>query len=126
MPRYFFVLHGPEDEIFADPTGTELTDKSHAVAHARRIARELKESGGYENPGWVPAVNDDSGQEIATLPFDDTQRLHRGCLGLAASFIHSAHNANVGVWPFATCDRRPLSAQSGRWLALLPARLGRG
>jgi hypothetical protein len=76
IPRYFFVLHTPEDEIYDDPTGTKLADKTHAVAHARRIVRELKESGGYDKPGWVLAVADDRGEQIATVPFDDTQRLH--------------------------------------------------
>jgi hypothetical protein len=50
MPRYFFVLYGPEDQIHNDPIGTGLADKAHAVDHAKRIVRELKEGGGYKGP----------------------------------------------------------------------------
>jgi hypothetical protein len=76
MPRYFFVLYGPEDQIHNDPIGTELADKAHAVDHAKRIVRELKEGGGYNGSRWALVVTDPDGEEIASLSFNDTQQLH--------------------------------------------------
>ena len=68
MPRYFFALYGPDDEIISDPTGTILADKFQAIAHAKRIVRELKDGGGYD-AGWALVVTDDDGDEVASLPF---------------------------------------------------------
>ena len=54
--------------IISDPTGTILADKFQAIAHAKRIVRELKDGGGYD-AGWALVVTDDDGDEVASLPF---------------------------------------------------------
>jgi len=69
MPRYYFVLHGPDGEIHDDHDGTELADKTQAFAYAERIVGELKEAGGYEEPGWAMYIRSGSDDEIALLPF---------------------------------------------------------
>lgn len=76
MPRYFFVLRGPDDEKHDDLVGTELPDKSGAVAYARKIVSELKEAGGYDDPGWILIVKDETGDRIADVRFADRGPVH--------------------------------------------------
>jgi hypothetical protein len=76
MPRYFFVLHGPDDELHNDVNGTELSDKTQALTYGRQIVRELKDSGGYDKPGWVMVIINGTGEQIASVPFTDNQRFH--------------------------------------------------
>jgi hypothetical protein len=76
VPRYFFVLEGPGDERHDDTEGTVLTDKPSAVAFANQIMGELKEAGGYDDPGWVLIVKDEAGQAIASVPFAKVDQLN--------------------------------------------------
>jgi hypothetical protein len=71
MPRYFFVLHGPDGEQHDDAHGTDFADSSGARAYAERIIRELKNAGGYDDPDWIMVIRDRNGEEIATLPFSN-------------------------------------------------------
>jgi len=68
MPRYFFALHGPDDQRYDDTSGTELATEAHALAHGEEIVRELKDAGGYDDPGWILFITSEGG-EVASLPF---------------------------------------------------------
>jgi hypothetical protein len=74
MPRYFFVLLGPDDQKYDDANGTELAAEADALAHGEEIVSELKEAGGYDDPGWILFVSDESGNEVASLPFNAATR----------------------------------------------------
>ena len=76
MPRYYFVLHGPDGEVHSDDYGTELANKTQAFAYAQRIVSELKEAGGYEEPGWAMYIRSASDDEIALLPFGNMLQHH--------------------------------------------------
>lgn len=76
MPRYFFVLCGPDGERHDDKYGTELAQKADAVSYGQRIVRELVNAGGYDGPDWSLQITDDTGQSIATLPFPKTSSLN--------------------------------------------------
>jgi len=76
MPRYFFVVCAPDDEIHDDKTGTDFPDKSGAVSYARRIVRELKEAGGYDDPGWALIIRNESGEDVAVMPFSESNLHH--------------------------------------------------
>jgi hypothetical protein len=76
MPRYFFVVCAPDGEVHDDTGGTDFPDKSGALAYARRIIRELKEAGGYDDPGWALIMRDEGGDDIAVLPFSDSNQHH--------------------------------------------------
>jgi hypothetical protein len=76
MPLYFFFLCGPDDETHDDVHGTDLADQSSALAHGKRIIRELKEAGGYDDPGWTLTIRNDEGEMLALLPFSDINRLN--------------------------------------------------
>jgi hypothetical protein len=49
MLRYFFALNWPHNE-HADLEGIVLQDDGAVVEDARRMVRELKEGGGYDDP----------------------------------------------------------------------------
>jgi hypothetical protein len=68
MPRYFFALQWPE-RTDHDLGGTVLPNHDAAYAHARRIIRELKDGGGYDEPGLTMVVRDHEGAVIHSLPF---------------------------------------------------------
>ena len=59
MPRYFFVLHTPHRR-HDDPHGTQSLNPEAAQAHAQRIVRELRESGGHAIDGTM-VVYDETG-----------------------------------------------------------------
>jgi len=71
MPRYFFVVCGPDGESHDDNAGTDFSNEAGAFAYAERIVRELKGAGGYDEPGWALLVKNGNGEEIALLPFSD-------------------------------------------------------
>jgi hypothetical protein len=76
MPRYYFVLRGPDGEVHDDNDGTELADRTQALAYAKRIVGELKEAGGYDEPGWAMGIRNGSDNEFALLPFATRSRRH--------------------------------------------------
>jgi hypothetical protein len=65
--RYFFVIRWP-DRNDDDGEGTLFLSRSAARAYAERIIRELKEAGGYDDPGLM-IVKDDTGKVIHSIPF---------------------------------------------------------
>jgi hypothetical protein len=68
MKRYFFVVVGP-DEPHDDEVGTPLADNSAALAYGRRIIRELKEAGGYDDPRLAMLVQNENRHTLFTIPF---------------------------------------------------------
>jgi len=76
IPRYYFVLHGPNNETHDDLGGTDFPDKLGALSYGMRVIRELKEAGGYDDAGWTMVVKDGGGGEIMSLPFADPERSH--------------------------------------------------
>jgi len=76
MPRYYFVLRGPDGEVHDDQHGTELPDRTQALAYAKQIVSELKEAGGYEEPGWAMGIGNGNDDEVVLLPFGNACRRH--------------------------------------------------
>ena len=70
MTRYFFVVVGLDDP-HEDDIGTLLPDDGAAEAYARRIIRELKEAGGYDDPRLAMIVLSELQQALFTIPFSN-------------------------------------------------------
>ena len=68
MPRYRFILQWP-DKQNGDDHGTHLPDNDAACEYAHRVIRELKEDGGYNDPGLNMIVRDPDGKLIHSIPF---------------------------------------------------------
>lgn len=66
--RYFFVIRWPDHDD-DDEEGTLFLSRSAALGYAQRIVRELKEAGGYDEPGLMMIVTDDTGKVIYSIPF---------------------------------------------------------
>jgi hypothetical protein len=66
--RYFFVIRWP-DHNDDDAEGTLFLSKSAALAYAERIIRELKEAGGYDEPGLTMIVRDHDDNVVYSIPF---------------------------------------------------------
>jgi len=66
--RYFFVVEGPE-ELHDDHFGTLLPNDDAALAYAKRIIRELKDAGGYDDPRLKMIVQNAQRQAIFALTF---------------------------------------------------------
>jgi Domain of unknown function (DUF6894) len=67
--RFYFVIRWPGGSLDDDNEGTELPDEEAALAYARRIIRELKDAGGYDDPGLTMIVQDATGNVARTIPF---------------------------------------------------------
>ena len=67
--RYFFSVRWPDHED-DDTNGTLLSDEAAALGYADRVVRELKEGGGYNDPGLMVIVRDGTQRVRAlnTLP----------------------------------------------------------
>jgi len=68
MPRYFFTIKWSDREE-NDQRGMPLKDDAAALDHACRRVRELRTSGGYDDPGLVVEVRDELYQRVLTVPF---------------------------------------------------------
>jgi hypothetical protein len=68
LPRYHFIIRWP-DRDDGDPEGTRLANVAAAQRYAERVIRELKEAGGYDDPGLLMVVADGDGNEILAIPF---------------------------------------------------------
>lgn len=67
LVRYHFIIRAPDD-AHDDPEGVMLPGTIAARAYGHRIVRELKE-GGYDPPGAVLHVQDETGQTIHCVAF---------------------------------------------------------
>ncbi len=72
MPRYYFHIEGPghDDHVGHDPNGTDFPTDTSAFDYAKRIIRELREAGGYDDPGLTMLVKSESGNTIFAVPFN--------------------------------------------------------
>ena len=66
--RYYFVIRWPDHDD-DDAEGTLFLSRSAALAYAQRIIRELKEAGGYEQPGLTMLVRNADGEVLYSIPF---------------------------------------------------------
>jgi hypothetical protein len=68
--RYFFVIKsGPMEG--PDHDGTMLKDDEAAEQYARRIIRELKEGGGYDDGDWTIVVFGEGGRRVCSVAFSE-------------------------------------------------------
>ena len=68
LSRFFFTLRCA-GEVFEDFEGTFLPDEAAALVHTRRIIRELKETGDYDNATLVIVVRNTTGSTLFSIPF---------------------------------------------------------
>jgi hypothetical protein len=74
VPRYYFCLRWPKRrKEQRDERGIVLLDDARARKYAERVIRELKESGGFEDPGLRLIVRNEAGKKIFVLPFGTRQ-----------------------------------------------------
>jgi hypothetical protein len=73
MPRYCFILRWPDWRQHRDDEGTDLPNDAAARDYAHRMIRELKEGGGYDEPGLEMVITDESGREFV-IPFEFVHR----------------------------------------------------
>jgi hypothetical protein len=66
--RFFFIIRSLDWED-DDLDGTLLLGPIAAVAYAHRVMRELKEAGGYDDPGLVMIVQNHKRETVVTIPF---------------------------------------------------------
>jgi Domain of unknown function (DUF6894) len=66
--RYYFAVHGGDWQD-DDSEGTLLASEIEAAAYARRVIRELKEAGGYDEPNLSMVVKDHTGRIIFSFRF---------------------------------------------------------
>ena len=65
--RYFFTVHGPDQQSYSDHIGEFLTDDAAAISHAKKVARELASGADYD--GWHMSVTDERGRGVSTIVF---------------------------------------------------------
>lgn len=68
MPAYFFALQWPDGKL-DDSHCALLPSDEEARAHASRVTRELKESGGFDDPALKMTVKDETGNVVCLFPF---------------------------------------------------------
>ena len=64
--RYFFTV-ADDVAVFADSEGQSFESSDAAIAHARKVARELASDGTHYS-GYVVVVTDEQGRELARIP----------------------------------------------------------
>lgn len=69
MPRYYFMIKELGRDLEEDRLNTILPDLWAALSHAERMIKTLQDKGGYNDPGWMMFVRDESGQTVLSLPF---------------------------------------------------------
>jgi len=79
-----------------DPEGTALPNKEAALAYAGRIMRELKEAGGYDDPGLMMIVKDSAGETIFSVPFQRYRRCRSAVPAGRSPISHRFHPAGAG------------------------------
>jgi hypothetical protein len=69
VPRYFFTIRNPDGENEDDPHGTILPNNAAALIHAERTIAELQREYGYDHPGLMLIVKDETRRTVLSLPF---------------------------------------------------------
>jgi hypothetical protein len=67
MQTYYFDVR--DGERYQDRGGEPMPSDEAALALASRIIRELRQSGGYDDPGLTLIVRNASGKTLFTIPF---------------------------------------------------------
>jgi hypothetical protein len=67
MPRYFFLLAYPDQEI-GDPHGVIAPSDETAIEAARKVIDELLAERGPEDPNPTIVVKNEAGEVIYRLP----------------------------------------------------------
>jgi len=65
---YYFEVRGYREE-HDDRGGTLMPNDEAALTHARRIIRELREAGGYEDAALTMIVRNSAGKTLYSIPF---------------------------------------------------------
>jgi hypothetical protein len=65
---YYFEVRG-YGEAHEDHGGTLMPNDNAALIHARRIIRELREAGGYEDAALTMIVRNSAGKTVYSIPF---------------------------------------------------------
>jgi uncharacterized protein DUF6894 len=68
LPQYLFVIRWSDHEE-DDERGTALEDDAAALDYACRMVRELRASGGYDDPGLVLNVRNEMREIVLSVPF---------------------------------------------------------
>ena len=68
MPRYYFTIRSSDHEEI-DPQGTEQADDDAALDYACRMIRRLQASGGYDDPGFMLEVQNETREMVLFIPF---------------------------------------------------------
>jgi len=68
MPQYFFKIRGAE-HAYNDDIGVPFDDDAAALDYACRIVRELRASGGYDDPRLVVDVTNEGAVGCSQYPF---------------------------------------------------------
>jgi hypothetical protein len=66
MPRYYFIVQTPEQQI-EDDGGAILPNDGAAMVRALKIGKELANEEG--RVGWSMIVKDDTGRIVSSIPF---------------------------------------------------------
>ena len=68
MFPYYFDVRGYGDRS-DDRGGTLMPNDEAALAYARRIIRELRQAGGYNDPALTMIVRNSAGKTVYSIPF---------------------------------------------------------
>lgn len=69
MSRYFFVIRWLDGRQHDDVDGAMWPNDADARKYAERIIRELKASGGYDDPGLTMVVQNAEGETVFEVSF---------------------------------------------------------
>lgn len=68
MPQYFFTIRSGSQE-HQEARVVVLNDDAAALDYACAMARELKQTGGYNDPDLVVNVRDQARPMVLSIPF---------------------------------------------------------
>ncbi len=68
MFPYYFDVRGYGDRN-EDRGGTLMPNDGAALTYARRIIRELRQAGGYDDPALTMIVRNSAGKTVYSIPF---------------------------------------------------------
>ncbi len=69
MPRYFFTIQALNRNVEDDPSGMILPNITAALSQAEHMIIKLQKESGYDDPGLMMLVKDETRQTILFLPF---------------------------------------------------------
>jgi hypothetical protein len=67
MPRYYFIIAYPDQEI-GDPYGTLLPNDATSIEYARRVINDLREDLRPEDPAPAIVVKNAAGEVVFRFP----------------------------------------------------------